>query len=95
MSFGPGLRCVSMTRGIGSSCDRTIWSLRERVEEGIWKRYKIGDSEVVARRFRFDYLFIFQVLLEYLFFRIELSFLHLLSFLCVLNLCWLLGPSVR
>jgi hypothetical protein len=30
----------------------TFWSFRERVEVGNWKRYKIGDSVVVARRFR-------------------------------------------
>ena len=51
MSFGPGRRCVSMTRGIPIS-EMTIWSLRESVEVGNWKRYKIGDSEVDARRFR-------------------------------------------
>ena len=26
--------------------------MRERFDVGNWKRYKIGDSEVVARRFR-------------------------------------------
>jgi hypothetical protein len=52
MSLGPGRRCVSLTRGCWISCERTIWSLRERVEVGNWKRYKIGDSAVVARRFR-------------------------------------------
>src|SRR5437762_2317205 len=51
MSLGPGLRCVSTTGGTATS-ERTFWSFWERVEEGNWKRYKIGDSEVVARRFR-------------------------------------------
>ena len=40
-----------MTRGV-SIVEMTIWSLRESVEVGNWKRYKIGDSVVVARRFR-------------------------------------------
>ncbi len=31
--------------------ERTIWSLRERIEVGIWKRYKIGDRELDTRRF--------------------------------------------
>jgi hypothetical protein len=50
MSRGPGLLCS----GIGSTTtsDNTFWSFRERVLEGNWKRYKIGDSVVVARRFR-------------------------------------------
>src|SRR3989442_11616241 len=51
MSLGPGLRCVSTTGGTATS-ERTFWSFWERVEEGNWKRYKIGDSVVVARRFR-------------------------------------------
>src|SRR5947208_10923359 len=51
MSLGPGRRCVSTTGGTATS-DRTFWSFRERVEVGNWKRYKIGDSVVVARRFR-------------------------------------------
>jgi uncharacterized membrane protein len=61
------------------------WTLRYSLPDGARKRYKIGDSVAETRRFRFDYLFIFLVLLEYLFFRIELSYLHLLSFLCVLK----------
>ena len=40
-----------MTRGVSIS-ERTIWSFRESVEVDNWKRYKIGDSVVVARRFR-------------------------------------------
>src|SRR6266571_3687560 len=47
MSLGPGLRCVSTTGGTATS-ERTFWSFWERVEEGNWKRYKIGDSVVVA-----------------------------------------------
>src|SRR5438067_4740868 len=45
-----GLLCS----GIGSTTisESTFWSLRERVLEENWKRYKIGDSVVVARRFR-------------------------------------------
>jgi len=38
-----------------------------------------------ARRFRFDYLFIILVLLERLFFRVEVSFLRWLSCLYVLK----------
>jgi hypothetical protein len=50
MSRGPGLRCC----GTGSTAisESTCCSFWERVEEGIWKRYKIGDRVVVARRFR-------------------------------------------
>ena len=63
MSFGPGRRCVSMTSGL-SIFAMTFWSFRERVEVGNWKRYKIGDSVVVARRFQFDYLFNILVLFD-------------------------------
>src|SRR5713101_4741851 len=42
-----------------------------------------GSSD--ARRFRFDYLFIFLVLIEHLFFRIEDSSLRWLACLCVLT----------
>jgi len=50
MSRGPGLLCS----GIGSTSlsKSTCCSLRERVLEGNWKRYKIGDRVLVARRFR-------------------------------------------
>jgi hypothetical protein len=51
MSFGPGLRCVSITGGI-TITERTCCSFRERVDVGNWKRYKIGDRVVVALRFR-------------------------------------------
>src|SRR5947209_20555415 len=56
MSLAPGRLCVSTTGGTSTSA-RTFCSLRERVLEGNWKRYKIGDSVLVARRFRFDYLY--------------------------------------
>ena len=49
--FGPGRRCVSTTGGTATSA-RTCWSFKYRVDEGNWKRYKISDSVVVARRFR-------------------------------------------
>jgi hypothetical protein len=62
MSLGPGLRCVSTTGGTATS-ERTFWSFWERVEEGNWKRYKIGDSVVDARRFRYDYNSMFLLLL--------------------------------
>ena len=42
----------------------------------IWKRYKIGDKVLDARRFRFDYLFIILELLEHLFSRIDNSSLR-------------------
>ena len=51
MSRGPGRRCLSTTGGTVSS-ERPFWSFWERVEVGNWKRYKIGDSVLVARRFR-------------------------------------------
>src|SRR5437764_207996 len=55
-----------MTRGV-SSTERVIWSFRERVEVGNWKRYKIGDSVVVARRFRSTICTIVLVFIEHLF----------------------------
>ncbi len=50
MSRGPGLLCS----GIGSTsiAESTCCSFWKSVEVGNWKRYKIGDSVVVARRFR-------------------------------------------
>src|SRR5690348_8653656 len=83
MSRGPGLLCS----GIGSTsiAESTCCSFWKSVEEGNWKRYKIGDSVVVARRFRFDYLYIFIVFLEHLFFPIDVSSLRWLSCLCFSN----------
>jgi hypothetical protein len=62
MSRGPGLLCS----GIGSTsiAESTCCSFWKSVEEGNWKRYKIGDSVVVARRFRLDYLCNFQIIIE-------------------------------
>jgi hypothetical protein len=70
MFLGPGRRCVSTTGGTATSA-RTLWSFWKRVEQGNWKRYKIGDSVVVARRFRFDYLYITLVIIELLFYGLE------------------------
>ena len=81
MSRGPGLLCSSI--GSTSTSESTCWSLRERVLAGNWKRYKIGDSVVDARRFRFDYLYTFIVFMEYLFFRVDVFSLRWLSCLCV------------
>jgi uncharacterized membrane protein len=44
-----------------------------------------GERETDTRRFRFDYLFIFLVLLELLFFWIDVSSLRSFSRLCVLT----------
>jgi uncharacterized membrane protein len=44
-----------------------------------------GERVAVARRFRFDYLFIFLVLTEYLFFRIDVSSLRWLPSLRLLK----------
>jgi hypothetical protein len=40
--------------------ERTIWSLRERIVVGIWKRYKIGDRALDIRLYYFPSSRLFQ-----------------------------------
>jgi len=87
--FGPGRRCFITTGGVlpaavSSSASR-CWTFWYSLPDGARKRYKIGDSVADSRRFRFDYLFIFLVLLELLFFWIDVSSLRSFSRLCVLT----------
>src|SRR5450755_1825024 len=50
---GPGRRCFSITGGLTFlSSARRCWSFWYSLLVGIWKRYKIGDSVLDARRFR-------------------------------------------
>ena len=87
--FGPGRMCLITTGGVlpsavSSSASRRR-TLRYSFPDGARKREKIGDRVVETRRFWFDYLCIFLVLLQQMFFRFNVSSLCWLSCTCLLT----------